>query len=379
VTESTVSCTLWCRVIDNFGDAGVAWRLAKSLSQEFHWRVRLLIDEPATLAAFVPECPASAQKASVLGIEVRRWTDDAGAAEAADVPDVTVETFSCRLPDAVEEAIARRFDAGTPTAVFAVDYLTAEAYAEASNGLVSRHPRWGYPKTFLFPGFSEKTAGVVREADAGSRRDAFTREDRQAFLARHGANPQAPFTLFLFTYPVNPVASLAKALTDAGDPVQVLLAPGEASRQFEAALADLGHPAHVTTVRMPMLPQADFDDVLLAADAALVRGEDSTLRAQLSGVPLLWTLYPQSEETHLVKMRAFARVYGPHLSPAARQAWLAMEEGLNAGGITSAQWTAWKNELSALAAGARSWRNHLLSQPTVAQTVARIARMPLQY
>ncbi len=379
MTESTVSCTLWCRVIDNFGDAGVAWRLAKSLSQEFHWRVRLLIDEPATLASFVPECPADASQARVLGINVRRWTAASGDEEAARVPDVTVETFSCRLPDAVEQALARRFDAGIPTAVFAVDYLTAEAYAEESNGLVSRHPRWGYPKTFLFPGFSPKTAGVVRERNAGLRRDAFTPQVRRAFLERHGANPDAPFTLFLFTYPVNPVASLAKAITGAGDPVQVLLAPGEASRQFEAALADLGHPAHVTTVRMPMLPQADFDDVLLASDAALVRGEDSTLRAQLSGVPLLWTLYPQSEETHLVKMCAFAEVYGPHLPHTARQAWLAMEEGLNAKGITTDEWKAWKNALSPLAAGAMSWRNHLLCQPTVAQTVARIARVQLQY
>ena len=105
-------CTLWCRVIDNFGDAGVAWRLAKSLSQEFHWRVRLMIDRPETLAAFVPECPAAATDADVFDIGVRRWTDDSGDREAADVPDVTVETFSCRLPDAVEAAIAHRFDVG---------------------------------------------------------------------------------------------------------------------------------------------------------------------------------------------------------------------------------------------------------------------------
>ncbi len=379
MTESSISCTLWCRVIDNFGDAGVAWRLAKSLSQEFHWRVRLMIDAPATLAAFVPECPADAKEADVLGIHVRRWTDASGDREAADAPDVTVETFSCRLPDAVEAALARRFDAAMPTAVFALDYLTAERYAEESNGLVSRHPRWGYPKTFLFPGFSEKTAGVVREADAGDRRTAFTPEKRRAFLTAHGADPDAPFTLFLFTYPVNPVASLAKAMAEAGEPVQVLLAPGEASQQFEAALASLGRPAGLTTVRLPMLPQADFDDVLLASDAALVRGEDSTLRAQLSGVPLLWTLYPQTEETHLVKLRAFAGVYGPHMSPAARKAWLAMEEGLNAGGITTAEWAAWRAELSALRDGALRWRTRLLSQPTAAQTVARIARKTLQY
>ena len=372
-------CTLWCRVIDNFGDAGVAWRLAKSLSQEFHWRVRLMIDRPETLAAFVPQCPAAAADADVFGINVRRWTDASGDREAADVPDVTVETFSCRLPDAVEAAIAHRFDAGIPTAVFALDYLTAETYAEESNNLVSRHPRWGYPKTFLFPGFTPKTAGVVREDNAGSRRETFTPEKRRDFLTRYGADPAAPFTLFFFTYPENPVESLVHAVVAAGEPIQVLLAPGEASRRFKAAVEKAGTPAFIRTVELPMLPQADFDDVLLASDACLVRGEDSTLRVQLSGVPLLWTLYPQTEETHLVKMRAFAEKYSASFPSEARAAWLAMEEGLNARGITPEVWRAWKKTLPDEQKGALLWRENLLKQQTAAQTVAQIAKEKLEY
>ena len=128
-----------------------------------------------------------------------------------------------------------------------------------------------------------------------------------------------------------------------------------------------------------MLPQADFDDVLLASDACLVRGEDSTLRVQLSGVPLLWTLYPQTEETHLVKMRAFAEKYSASFPSEARAAWLAMEEGLNARGITPETWRAWKKTLPDEQKGALLWRETLLKQPTAAQTVAQIAKEKLEY
>ena len=379
MTISTISCTLWCRVIDNFGDAGVAWRLAKSLSHEHGWRVRLMIDNLATLSAFVPQCPENCLSAEIDGIEVRLWSATSEREEASNVPDVTVETFSCRLPDVVEEAIAQRFDAGLPAAVFALDYLTAESYAEESNNLISRHPRFGYPKTFLFPGFTDKTAGVVREADAGRRRTEFSDLRRHDFLSRFGADPDAPFTLFFFTYPVAPIESLACAMVEAGKPVQVLLAPGEASTKFLAALESMGSPAHIRTVQLPMIPQAEFDDVLLASDACLVRGEDSTLRAQLQGKPLLWTLYPQTEETHLVKMRAFAPLYCNSLSSEAANAWLSMQEGINADTITTDAWRNWRSEFPALERGARIWRERLLAQGTAANTIARITKEQLKY
>ena len=43
-----------CRVVDNFGDAGVSWRLARALALEHGKRVRLWLDDPATLARLRP-------------------------------------------------------------------------------------------------------------------------------------------------------------------------------------------------------------------------------------------------------------------------------------------------------------------------------------
>ncbi|MGI4860408.1 MAG: elongation factor P maturation arginine rhamnosyltransferase EarP, partial [Janthinobacterium lividum] len=46
-------CDLFCTVIDNYGDAGVCWRLARQLTDEYGWRVRLFIDAPGALAALL--------------------------------------------------------------------------------------------------------------------------------------------------------------------------------------------------------------------------------------------------------------------------------------------------------------------------------------
>ena len=45
---------IFCRVVDNFGDAGVCWRLARQLAHEHGLAVTLWIDDLASLARFVP-------------------------------------------------------------------------------------------------------------------------------------------------------------------------------------------------------------------------------------------------------------------------------------------------------------------------------------
>ena len=45
-----MTCDIFCHVIDNFGDAGVCWRLARGLSEEEGFRVTLYIDDAVTLS-----------------------------------------------------------------------------------------------------------------------------------------------------------------------------------------------------------------------------------------------------------------------------------------------------------------------------------------
>ena len=46
MTRSPLHWWILCRVVDNFGDAGVCWRLARQLASELQAGVRLFIDRP---------------------------------------------------------------------------------------------------------------------------------------------------------------------------------------------------------------------------------------------------------------------------------------------------------------------------------------------
>ena len=56
--EPRVTCDIFCHVIDNFGDAGVCWRLARGLSEEEGFRVTLYIDDAVTLSKITSGVPA---------------------------------------------------------------------------------------------------------------------------------------------------------------------------------------------------------------------------------------------------------------------------------------------------------------------------------
>lgn len=78
---------IFCRVIDNHGDLGVCWRLARQLADAGE-APRLWVDDGAALDWMAP------QRA---GVEVVDWSDPAAeeAALAAPAPDVLVEAFGC--------------------------------------------------------------------------------------------------------------------------------------------------------------------------------------------------------------------------------------------------------------------------------------------
>ena len=371
------TCDMFCRVIDNYGDAGVSWRLAQMLAKEYNWAVRLIIDDAAVLSAIVPTAQTKATPAVPGQVVVSNWLDDSTdtpfASWSGQAADVVIELFSCRLPEA---AIAKRVES-SPCAVFALDYLTAEKYAEEGNGLPSPHPRYGYDKTFLFPGFSDKTCGINRERDllqkfSGERRSSV----RSRLFASFGADPSHPFTLYFFTYPEMPVEGFANLLAQDPRPVQVLAAPGLASARLKQALVNL-QARHISFVQAPMVAQDIFDDVLLSCDAALIRGEDSVLRAQLAGIPMIWTLYPQQEDTHLTKLAAFASLYAQSLPQAARRAWLEIEDYVNNGQVHEDVWKKWRDCFAALQSGATDWT--LFSLPTLAESISKLAEKKLKF
>jgi len=283
---------IFCRVIDNFGDIGVAWRLSRDLSARGH-AVRLWLDDPAALTWMAP--------GGAAGVEVRHWTPSA----PLPVPgDVVIEAFGCEPPAAFVAAMA---GLPQPPVWINLEYLSAESYVERSHGLPSPQlagPGRGLTKWFFYPGFSDRTGGLLREPGLLAERAAF---DRAAWLAAHGVAPSPGERLVsLFCYDSAPVHSLFEALAAAqGAPALLLLSPGAAQALAQGAVL----PPGLRTLALPWLTQPDHDRLLWACDLNFVRGEDSFVRAIWAGKPFVWQIYPQHDGAHAAKLDAFLALF----------------------------------------------------------------------
>lgn len=132
---------IFCRVIDNLGDAGVCLRLAADLASR-GLQVCLYIDQPAVLKNLMHNTTYS------KSLSVRLWPEDTESFSASDVADVVIEAFACDPPTAYISAMAQ---ATKPPAWINLEYLSAEAWVEESHGLPSPHPRYALTKYFFFP------------------------------------------------------------------------------------------------------------------------------------------------------------------------------------------------------------------------------------
>jgi len=297
---------VFCRVIDNFGDAGVCWRLARQLATVHRLDLTLWIDRPEVLARLVPPLATSARHD---GVAVRAWTD----APAPLPPDaaVVIAAFGAELPPAVRESMRAR---SRPPIWINLEYLSAEDWVASHHGLPSPKPD-GLIEHFFFPGFGDDTGGLLREPDLLAERDRFLADApaRVAWLASLGVQRQADERLMsLFCYPQADGAALLAALRASGTRWRVLVPDGVRASGLDAIT--------VTVQPVPFLPQRDYDRLLWCCDANLVRGEDSVVRALWSARPFLWQAYPQQQAAHMAKVRALVARWHHDAHPSAAAA-----------------------------------------------------------
>jgi len=80
---------------------------------------------------------------------------------------------------------------------------------------------------------------------------------------------------------------------------------------------------------LPFVAQERYDQLLWACDVNFVRGEDSFVRAQWAGRPLVWHIYPQHDGVHMHKLRAFMERYCEGLAPEPARAFSSLWEWWN--------------------------------------------------
>jgi uncharacterized repeat protein (TIGR03837 family) len=262
--------------------------------------VRLWIDDLVTFYHLEPRCDPQQPNQRLANIEIIAWTTPPPML----VPgDIVIETFGCDPPPIFCAAMRHH----APLWIN-LEYLSAEAWIESCHGLSSPHLH-GLTKYFFFPGFTPATGGLLREPRLRQRRQIFqqTPGAQRDFLQRlpqppqpqTQKQPQTTRLVTLFCYPEAPLTPLIRALVSA--PIRTLLLVPEG---VAPSLRAMSTPS-LEIVRIPFLCQDDYDHLLWCADLNIVRGEDSLVRATWAARPLLWQLYPQTQQAHLKKLEAW--------------------------------------------------------------------------
>ena len=368
---------VFCRVVDNFGDAGVCWRLARQLAAERGLRVRLWIDDLAALGRIEPAFDAHVPGQRCRGVEVLRWND---AFAAVDPAEAVIEAFGCGLPEPYLEAMARL---PRKPCWINLEYLSAEPWTRTHHGLPSPHPRLPLTKYFYFPGFGADTGGLLRERGLAERRNAFraSAAGQAAFWQRLGLAPvqSGELRVSLFCYANEAAGALLAAWAGGGQTVHCVVPEGpvlgSVARFFgagKAAAGDVFTRGNLTLRVLPFVDQDSYDRLLWACDLNFVRGEDSFVRAQWAGRPLVWQAYPQAEGAHFAKLAAFLDLYCAELAAPAGQALRGLTLAWNGAAEApelAAAWAACSGALDALARHAERWEKR---QETVPDLAARL-------
>ena len=299
---ATMRWDIFCKVIDNFGDVGVCWRLAAELARRGE-EVRLWLDEPQALAWMAP----GALQSEVPHVEVVHWTSPLPAGLREDLPlaDVWVEAFGCDPPVEAVEALGRRMaPSGRAPVWINLEYLSAEPYVERSHRLpspVMSGPAKGSTKWFFYPGFTERTGGLLREDDLLARQSAF---DAPSWLLHQAIAPDATrLRVCLFCYEPPALKTVLQQAGQASAASDWLVTPGRAWQAVQGLQSPVASACRLHA--LPPLTQTDFDHLLWSCDLNFVRGEDSLVRALWAGQAFVWQIYPQHDDAHHAKLAAF--------------------------------------------------------------------------
>lgn len=361
---------IFCRIVDNYGDIGVCWRLARQLQQEYGFHVRLWVDDLPVAQRLIPRLDLNLPSQFVDQIEISLWE---ACFPDTMVADVVIEAFACDIPQTYVASMAQANMTQRKPVWLNLEYLSAESWVRDFHLKPSPHSSLPLTKYFYFPGFGAETGGLLREQGLIAARNDFQQSNsaQRDFCQRldigdHGTK------VSLFCYRHAAVADLLHDMATSAFATHCLITDNQAAAQAEAYL---GHPittgqvirkGKLTLQRLPFLSQQDFDRLLWLCALNFVRGEDSWLRAIWAGKPFIWQPYLQEEDTHLAKLDAFLECYDTGLDHETRQTLADIHQAWANGHWRAGGFGILHQRLSDLRAHAASQCNQLASEQDLA-------------
>lgn len=278
-----------CKVVDNFGDIGVVWRLCKQLKNvNKSAEINLIVDDLKSFNKICNEIKINGVfEQKVENINIIDWNAfdfcyEKFSKNDGEMLSLILECFQCGRPDWMEKILFED-KLNRTVQIIMIDYLTAEKYAEDFHCLESLTRSKKVQKINFMPGFTEKTGGLIID-------------DEWCFISER--KNEGPVLIFTYERDWKP---LARVLINADKKVK--LARGRGFDSFAGAWEKCSGNAK-NLIELPYLNQDEWDKMMKDCSILIIRGEESMSRACLSGIPFIWHAYPQSDEYQLVKVNA---------------------------------------------------------------------------
>lgn len=311
--------------MDNFGDIGFVYRLARRFSEiATNKHLNIIVDNLYAFNLLCPEIFAQNDNPQKLGNwTIFDWNDSTNCTSyfQKNFPQIILECFQCGRPNWLENILfppkkSNKDHENTPNPIcqiINIDYLTAENYAETFHRLQSLTRNVFVKKINFMPGFTNKTAGLILDNNFLLCK----KKHSQNKLKKH-------FRLLIFTYKKNfmPILySLNSFSSSCGKIVEISVAQGNGQKKFffDAHIffqsTKNTNPSQIQITELPFLKQTEWDNNLFTFDFLFIRGEDSLSRAVLSGIPFIWHAYEQDEDYQLIKVQALLEKMQPFFKP----------------------------------------------------------------
>lgn len=358
MSDTALKIDLFCKVVDNFGDIGVCWRFARQLVRDHGCGVRLFVDDFIPFQRLEPALKREAAHQTIAGVDIYHWNKSSLERFYTAPGDAVIEAFACTLPDMVINLMT-----ATRPVWIDMEYMSAEIWVETCHAIPSLHPATNLTKTLFFPGFTSRTGGLFRDRDLMAQRDAFQSSvtEQNDWRTAHGLPPHddAITDISLFCYHDAPVDALVRGLNATGKKFRIFAPEGM-------------KPDHHSIKRIKFLDQENYSRLLWTCDVNFVRGEDSFIQSLWAGKPMIWHIYRQDQNVHLLKLYAFLQLYGAESLENFMIMW--NERDRKDHDLPLTVITDWFASLPALAQHARQWTETLAKQPDLTTQIVRFIR-----
>ena len=261
------SIDIFCEVIDNYGDVGVAYRLAREFKRIYPKKeLRFIINQTEEINLI--------KKSNDM--EIITYKDISKIENSADL---IIESFACEIPkEYMDKALKNS------KLIINLEYFSAEDWVDDFH-LQESLLGGNFKKYFFIPGLSKKSGGILLDNEFLERKKK-VEENKEYYLEKFGINEKYDLIASVFSYEKN-FDSFIKELKKLDKKILLLILSEKTQKNFIKYFDNNNNYDKIKFVKLPFFTYDKYEELLALCDFNLVRGEDSFVRALLLGKPFL--------------------------------------------------------------------------------------------